>query len=485
PRDTERLVRLLHRLRDQGNTVVVVEHDPAIIRAADHVIDLGPGAGERGGQVVFAGPPTALARARGSITADYLSGRRRIPRPARRRRPIPGLALHVRGARAHNLRDLDVDIPLACFVAVTGVSGSGKSTLVEDVLYRTLMKRRGRPVGVPGECRALEGADRIGDVVLVDQAPIGSTPRANAATYLRAFDGIRQVFARTDEARLRGYTAATFSFNVPGGRCETCAGEGFERVEMQFLSDVYVPCAECGGARFQPEVLEVRWRGRTIGQVLDATVAEALGLFADVPEVAERLRPLADVGLDYLRLGQPLSTLSGGEAQRVKLAAHLGRESKPHTLFIFDEPTTGLHLADIERLLACFARLVERGHSLVVIEHNLEVVKCADWVIDLGPEGGAAGGRVVAVGPPERIAATPGSETGRFLRAVLAPPETVAEPTPARRFTGTANDGQIRVVGAREHNLRDVSLELPRDRLIVFTGLSGSGKSSLAFDVLY
>jgi excinuclease ABC subunit A len=486
PRDTERLVRLLHRLRDQGNTVVVVEHDPAIIRAADHVIDLGPGAGERGGQVVFAGPPAALLRARGSLTADYLSGRRRIPRPARRRRPIPGLALHVRGARAHNLRDLDVDIPLACFVAVTGVSGSGKSTLVEDVLYRTLMKRRGRPVGVPGECRALEGADRISDVVLVDQAPIGSTPRANAATYLRAFDGIRHAFARTEEARLRGYTAATFSFNVPGGRCETCAGEGFERVEMQFLSDVYVPCAECGGARFQPEVLEVRWRGRTIAQVLDATVAEALALFADVPEVAERLRPLADVGLDYLRLGQPLSTLSGGEAQRVKLAAHLGREGKAHTLFIFDEPTTGLHLADIERLLGCFARLVERGHSLVVIEHNLEVVKAADWVIDLGPEGGAGGGRLVAVGPPEAIAATPGSHTGRFLRALLAPGAAAAAADAEPRWQPPGPPSPtIRIVGAREHNLRDLTVELPRDRLIVFTGLSGSGKSSLAFDVLY
>ncbi|HLK12099.1 MAG TPA: excinuclease ABC subunit UvrA [Candidatus Binatia bacterium] len=486
PRDTERLVRLLHRLRDQGNTVVVVEHDPAIIRAADHVVDLGPGAGERGGQVVFTGPPAALARARGSLTADYLTGRRGIPRPGRRRRPIPGLALHVRGARAHNLRDLDVDVPLACFVAITGVSGSGKSTLVEDVLYRTLMKRRGRPVGVPGDCRALEGADRISEVVLVDQARIGSTPRANAATYLRAFDGIRQAFARTEEARLRGYTAATFSFNVPGGRCETCAGEGFEHVEMQFLSDVYVPCAECGGARFQPEVLQVRWRGRTIGEVLDLTVAEAIEVFTDVPEVVARLRPLADVGLDYLRLGQPLSTLSGGEAQRVKLAAQLGREGKAHTLFVFDEPTTGLHLADIERLLACFARLVERGHSLLVIEHNLEVVKAADWVIDLGPEGGEGGGRLVAAGPPEVIAATPGSHTGRFLRTLLgATAGAVADADVEPHRRPAAASPTIRIVGAREHNLRDVTVELPRDRLIVLTGLSGSGKSSLAFDVLY
>jgi excinuclease ABC subunit A len=416
PRDTERLTRILHRLRDQGNAVVVVEHDPTIIRAADHVIDLGPGAGERGGSVVFAGPAAGLTGARGSLTADYLTGRRTIPYPRRRRR-VAGLAVGIRGATANNLRNVDVDVPLGCFVAVTGVSGSGKSTLVEDVLYRGLKKRRGEPVGIPGACRAIEGAERLAEVVLVDQGAIGSTPRANPVTYLRAFDGIRGSFARTEEARLRGYTAATFSFNVPGGRCETCAGEGFEKIEMQFLSDVYVPCAECAGARFRPEVLEVRWRGRSIRDVLDLTVAEAIVLFAEVPDVGARLRPLADVGLDYLRLGQPLSTLSGGEAQRVKLAAHLGRESKAHTLFIFDEPTTGLHLADIERLLGCFARLVERGHSLLVIEHNLEVVKCADWVIDLGPEGGDGGGEVVAVGTPEQIAANPRSVTGKYLAA--------------------------------------------------------------------
>jgi excinuclease ABC subunit A len=486
PRDTARLVRLLHSLRDQGNTVVVVEHDPAIIRAADHVIDLGPGAGERGGEVLFAGPVTALGAARGSVTGEYLAARREIPVPARRRKPITGLQLGIRGAAANNLRDVDVDVPLACFVTVTGVSGSGKSSLVEDVLYRGLRKRLGHPDGVPGPHRAIEGAERIADVILVDQSQIGSTPRANPATYLRAYDGIRACFAATDTARIRGYTPATFSFNVAGGRCETCAGEGFERIEMQFLSDVYVPCAECHGARFQPEVLEVRWQGRTIREALDLTVAEALVLFAATPEVRDRLQPLADVGLDYVRLGQPLSTLSGGEAQRVKLAAHLGREARAHSLFIFDEPTTGLHLADIEKLLACFARLVDRGHSLVVIEHNLEVVKCADWVIELGPDGGAAGGCVIAAGPPEAIARHPDSPTGSFLRHVLAPVAgraADAEPdwhrAPRGAFAG------IRVVGAREHNLRDVALELPRDRLIVFTGLSGSGKSSLAFDVLY
>jgi excinuclease ABC subunit A len=483
PRDTARLTGILHRLREQGNAVVVVEHDPTIIRAADHVLDLGPGAGERGGEVVFAGPPAALTGAERSLTADFLTGRRSIPVPAKRRRPLPGLALRIRGATANNLQDVDVELPLACFVAVTGVSGSGKSTLVEDVLYRGLKKRRGEPVGIPGACRAIEGAERIADVIMVDQAPIGSTPRANPVTYLRAFDGIRACFARTDQARLRGYSGATFSFNVPGGRCETCTGEGFERIEMQFLSDVYVPCAECGGARFRPEVLEVRFRERSIREVLDATVADAMTLFADVPEVVARLRPLAEVGLDYVRLGQPLSTLSGGEAQRVKLAAHLGREGKAHSLFIFDEPTTGLHLADVERLLACFARLVARGHSLLVIEHNLEVVKCADWVIDLGPEGGDAGGRVVACGPPEAIVRVDASHTGRFLREVLDGPLTVADAPPPRAWAPASDD--IRIVGAREHNLRDVSLDLPRDRLIVFTGLSGSGKSSLAFDVLY
>ncbi|MCW5891869.1 MAG: excinuclease ABC subunit UvrA [bacterium] len=485
PRDTERLVRLLHRLRDQGNTVVVVEHDPAIIRAADHVLDLGPGAGERGGQVCWDGPAAELGSARGSLTADYVSGRRTIPVPAKRRRPIPGLSLGIRGAAAHNLKQIDVDLPLACFVAVTGVSGSGKSTLVEEVLYRGLRKRLGQPVGVPGTCRALEGAERIAEVILVDQSAIGSSPRANAATYLRAWDGIRQAFARTEEARLRGYGPATFSFNVPGGRCETCAGDGVERIEMQFLSDVYVPCAECNGARFQPDVLEVRWQGRTIRDVLALTVREALDAFIELPDVRARLAPLADVGLDYLRLGQPLSTLSGGEAQRVKLAAQLGREAKPHTVFVFDEPTTGLHPADVARLLGCFTGLVARGHSLVVIEHNVDVIKCADWVIELGPEGGDAGGHVVAIGPPETIAATPGSPTGRFLRAALGADGTAVAADARPVWSAPPAPAGIRIVGAREHNLRDVSLELPRDRLIVLTGLSGSGKSSLAFDVLY
>ncbi len=485
PRDTERLVRLLYRLRDQGNTVVVVEHEPAIIRAADHVIDLGPGPGERGGRVVFAGSVADLPAARGSLTGAYLGGRRSVARPARRRQPIRGLGIGIRGASANNLAELDVDVPLACFVAVTGVSGSGKSTLVEDVLYRALRKRLGKPDGVPGAHRAIEGAERIADVVLVDQSPIGSTPRANAATYLRAWSGIRACFAATDTARLRGYTAATFSFNVAGGRCETCSGDGFERVEMQFLSDVYVPCADCAGARFQAEVLEVHWGGRSIREVLDLTVAEALAAFADVKDIHQRLQPLADVGLEYLRLGQPLSTLSGGEAQRIKLAAHLGRDTRAHTLFLFDEPTTGLHPADVDRLLGCLARLVEHGDSLVVIEHNLDVIACADWVIELGPEGGDAGGRVVAQGPPEHLVER-ATATGAYLAAVLAPrPAQAADAEPSWRAAPRVGLPTIRVSGAREHNLQDIALELPRDRLIVFTGLSGSGKSSLAFDVLY
>jgi len=489
PRDVDRLVRLLRRLRNQGNTVVVVEHDPAIIRAADHVIDMGPGAGEHGGRIVFAGPPAALARAPGSLTGEYMSGRRTIPLAEGRRLPGSRGTLRVCGATANNLRDIDVDIPLGCLVAVTGVSGSGKSTLVEDVLYRGLRRRLGSPDGIPGAHRTIEGGDDLGDVVLVDQGAVAATPRANAATYVGAWDGIRRLFAGTDEARLRGFTPSTFSFNVPGGRCETCRGEGVKRIEMQFLSDVAVPCAECGGARFQSTVLTIRWHGRTIGDVLAMPVAEALAFFAEAKQITTCLQPLVAVGLDYLRLGQTLSTLSGGESQRLKLAAHLGRAGTRPTLFLFDEPTTGLHPADVARLLECLRGLVDRGHSVVVVEHHVDLVRCADWVVDLGPEGGDGGGRVVAMGTPEHVAATAASHTGRFLRAALEP----ARQRRARTATAPANScgpgmacsDTIEIVGAREHNLRDVHLELPRDRLVVFTGLSGSGKSSLAFDVIY
>jgi excinuclease ABC subunit A len=488
PRDSQRLVRILHELRAKENTVVVVEHDAEIIREADHVIDLGPGAGEAGGEVVFAGSYDRLLAHDASATAAYLSGRARIPVPTKRRRPIRNLRLVVRGARENNLQDVTVELPLSRFVCVTGVSGSGKSTLMEAILYRGLQKQLGQFAGVPGAHDAIEGADRIADVILVDQSPLGTTRRGNPVTYLRAFDPIRELFAATPVARLRGFTAATFSFNVAGGRCETCAGEGYEKVEMQFLSDVYVTCPACRGARFRDEVLAVQVQGRSIRDVLDLTAAEAMRVFAHVSEVTRRLQPLIDVGLGYLRLGQPLTTLSGGESQRLKLAAAMSHDAKPHTLFLFDEPTIGLHFADVARLLQALTNLVDRGHSVVVIEHNLELVKAADYVIDLGPEGGAGGGRVVVAGTPEEVAACRTSHTGRHLRAVLAADRV--EPTLAKvpmvaEAAGPNGAGLMRIVGAKEHNLRDLSLDLPRDQLIVITGLSGSGKSTLAFDIIY
>ncbi|HVN83870.1 MAG TPA: excinuclease ABC subunit UvrA [Candidatus Binatia bacterium] len=486
PRDSQRLVRILHALRAQENTVVVVEHEAEIIREADHIIDLGPSAGERGGQVVFAGSYPALLARRDSLTGQYLAGTKRIAVPARRRAPIAGLAVRIRGARANNLRNVDVRIPLSRFVCVTGVSGSGKSTLIEDVLYRGLKKRLGQFVGVPGEHDDIEGADKIAEVVLVDQSPLGTTPRANPVTYIKAFDPIRALFARSPTARLRGLAANAFSFNVAGGRCDVCDGEGFEKIEMQFLSDVYVTCPGCDGARFKREVLEVEYRGKSIRDVLDLTVHEALDFFRNEPEITRRLQPLVDVGLDYLRLGQPLTTLSGGESQRLKLAAAMARDVKAHSLFLFDEPSIGLHFADVEKLLAALQRLVERGHSLVVIEHNIDIIKAADHVIDLGPEGGPGGGQVLATGIPEQVAAVDASHTGRYLREALQRPAHVFEPTlPTRYIRAHDGRGVMRIVGANEHNLRNLTLELPRDRFIVLTGLSGSGKSTVAFDILY
>jgi excinuclease ABC subunit A len=489
PRDSARLVRILRDLCARRNTVVVVEHDPEIITAADHVIDMGPGPGAGGGEVVAQGTPAALAAEARSLTGRYLAGTLRIPLPARRRPPLPTLDVTVRGARANNLKGIDVRIPLARMVCVTGVSGSGKSTLVEEVLYRGLLRRRGLPTAPPGACEALDGAEKIAEVIFVDQTPIGSSPRANAATYMKMLDPVRRLFAATDQARLHGFSAATFSFNVEGGRCETCHGDGYEQVEMQFLSDVLLVCPACNGRRYRPEVLEVRYRGKSIADVLDTTVAETLAFFADQPEIRRAAQPLVDVGLEYLRLGQPLSTLSAGEAQRIKLAAHLGRDGKAHTLFIFDEPTTGLHLHDIERLIRAFARLVERGHSLLIVEHNLEVIKCADHVIDLGPEGGDGGGTIVACGTPEEIAACPASHTGRYLRPVLArraPLQAADAALHGGAAAPAAKDRNvIRIVGAREHNLRNLSVELPRDRMIVVTGLSGSGKSTFAFDIVF
>ncbi|GIW45964.1 MAG: hypothetical protein KatS3mg077_3246 [Candidatus Binatia bacterium] len=491
PRDSQRLVQILRDLVAKENTVVVVEHDPEIIRAADYVIDLGPGAGRNGGRVVYSGPPKGLLESRHSSTGAFLAGRRSIPVPAKRRKILPDLCLTVRGARAHNLKNITVRIPLARFVCVTGVSGSGKSTLVEDILYRALARHLGRSVERPGLHDGIDGLQRVRSVVLVDQSPVGTTPRAVVASYVGAFEGIRRVFANTPLAQLRGYDPRTFSFNAGSGCCRTCSGEGFEKVEMQFLSDVYVPCSECGGKRFVPEVLEVEYRGKNIHDVLQLSAKEALEFFAEEPAVQMRLQPLFDVGLDYLPLGQPLNTLSGGEAQRLKLAAALNERSAPHTLYILDEPTIGLHFGDVERLLQALQGLVDAGHSLLVVEHNMEVVKCADWVIDLGPEGGEAGGYLMAEGPPEEVARSEGSPTAPFLaQALRGAPVATAEaaaayPVQSRAATAKQRAGYISVVGAREHNLKNIHLELPRDRWIVVTGLSGSGKSTLAFDILY
>ncbi len=427
-RDTGRLIRILEELRELGNTIVVVEHDADIIRAADHVVDLGPGAGERGGRVVFEGPGAALlANGAGSLTAGYLRGEYRTSLPRARRKPDRKQALKVCGARLHNLKDLDVLIPLGMMVVVTGVSGSGKSTLVHDVLYKSLEVFQKTGVVTPDEeeagsarpaCRKIEGAELIRQAVLVDQSPIGRTPRSNPVTYIKAFDLIRELFASTPEARRRGYPAGHFSFNIPGGRCETCQGDGTVTVEMQFLADVELVCDECKGTRYKSGILEILYRGRNIHQVLQLTIDEAVQFFAEVPRLAARLRVPAQVGLGYLRLGQSATTLSGGEAQRVKLAAHLLQASCEGTLYLFDEPTTGLHFDDIAKLLDAFQRLIDSGGSVLIIEHNLEVIRAADWVIDLGPEGGDAGGRIVAQGPPEQVAAAE-SYTGRFLRGVL------------------------------------------------------------------
>src|SRR6185503_3152784 len=387
PRDSRRLVEILHRLRANQNTVVVVEHDPEIIKECDHIIDLGPKAGEQGGQVMFAGTYDALLKDEDSLTAAYLSQRKTIPLPARHRKPIAQRTIRFRGARANNLKNIDVDLPLGLLVCITGVSGSGKSSLVDEVIHRNLKKLKEAPTASVVDCTAIEGIEKISEVILVDQSPVGTTPRSNPATYMKAFDGVRRLFAAADMSRLRGYTPSTFSFNVEGGRCETCRGEGYEKVEMQFLSDVYTSCAECHGSRFREEVLEVTYRGKTIRQVLDLTVTEALEFFKDSKDIAAALAPLRAVGLEYVRLGQPLTTLSGGESQRLKLAAHMAKARKAGTLFIFGEPTTGLHFHDIERLLWAFNELIDQGHSIIVIEHNLEVIKCADYIIDLGPEG--------------------------------------------------------------------------------------------------
>jgi excinuclease ABC subunit A len=417
-RDNHKLIETLVRLRDLGNTVMVVEHDEDTIRVADHVVDIGPGAGEHGGEVVHSGSVAKLLTNKRSITGQYLSGKRSIPIPEMRRRPGDEW-ITVKGAREHNLKDIDVEFPLGVFTAVTGVSGSGKSTLVNDILLQALMQRIYHSKVAPGRHRSIEGIEALDKVIAIDQSPIGRTPRSNPATYTGMFDHIRKLFTQTQEAKVRGYLPGRFSFNVKGGRCEACAGDGTIKIEMHFLPDVYVPCEVCKGARYNRDTLDITFKGKSIAEVLDLPCEEALEFFANQPAIARHLQTIVDVGLGYVRLGQPAPTLSGGEAQRVKLASELAKRSTGHTIYVLDEPTTGLHFEDIRRLLTVLSRLVDQGNTVLVIEHNLDVVKTADWVIDLGPEGGDGGGTVVVEGPPELVAKTEASYTGRFLRPIL------------------------------------------------------------------
>ena len=417
-RDNARLIETLVRLRDLGNTVLVVEHDEDTIKVADYVVDIGPGAGEHGGRIVHAGTVEKLLKNKDSVTGQYLSGKRSIPVPEKRRTPGAD-RLIVRGARENNLRDIDVEFPLGCFVAVTGVSGSGKSTLVNEILYHSLMQKIYRSKTPPGLHKRVEGVELLDKVINIDQSPIGRTPRSNPATYTGVFDSIRKLFAETTEAKVRGYMPGRFSFNVKGGRCEACQGDGTIKIEMHFLPDVYVPCEVCKGQRYNRDTLDILFKGKNISEVLDLSCEEAAEFFANQPTIARHMNTLVDVGLGYVRLGQSAPTLSGGEAQRVKLSTELAKRSTGHTIYILDEPTTGLHFEDVRKLLTVLTRLVDQGNSVLVIEHNLDVIKTADWLIDLGPEGGSGGGMVVCEGTPETIAQHPGSHTGRFLRPLL------------------------------------------------------------------
>ena len=557
PRDMQRVISVMKKLRDAGNSLIVVEHDPQIMLEADRILDMGPGAGERGGEIVFFGSPREI-RARGrSLTGEYLSGRKRVGAPgksphggpshggqpshgsqashgsqppfagqARHADPAPGEVvadavsnrwLELQGAREHNLKNVDVRIPLKRLVCVTGVSGSGKSTLVEDILYPALLKYRGKPTEAPGEFAGLRGAELIDDVVMVDQSAIGRTTRSNPASYVGAFDAIRNLFATEPASQERKYTAGTFSFNSGNGRCPTCSGNGFEHVEMQFLSDVYLRCPDCNGRRYRDEVLDIKREGAngrraSIADVLDMTVTEGLAFFADSREVAARLAPLADVGLEYVKLGQPVPTLSGGEAQRLKLAGHLAEagsvvSSTTHRgkLFLFDEPTTGLHFEDVAKLLRAFRKLLAAGHSLLVIEHNLDIIRASDWIIDLGPEGGDRGGEIICTGTPTEVAAHDRSYTGQALAAYekaltedVPAGEALTDAVSGASFTsvaephiryGRGDDAGARnaivIHKAREHNLKAIDVEIPRDKFTVITGVSGSGKSTLAFDILF
>jgi excinuclease ABC subunit A len=522
PRDMQRVTQVMHRLRDAGNSLVVVEHDPQIMLAADRILDLGPGAGERGGEIVAFDTPAAIRANPASLTGQYLSGAKQVaPRAAPRveavadgaprARMVPSQkAIKLRGVTQHNLKNVDVEFPLRRLVCITGVSGSGKSTLIEDVLYKAMRKALGQPSEMPGAFDRLEGAELVDDVVMIDQSSIGRTTRSNPASYVGAFDVVRELFANENAAKSRGYTPGTFSFNSGTGRCPTCSGNGFEHVEMQFLSDVYLRCPDCDGKRYRAETLEIRREGadgtrRNIADVLDMTVTQALEFFKNVSNVAVRLQPLVDVGLEYVKLGQPVPTLSGGEAQRLKLAGHLAEAAADDTpsirgkLFLFDEPTTGLHFDDVAKLLRAFRKLLKIGHSLVVIEHNLDVIRAADWLIDLGPEGGDAGGEIVVAGTPAQVEADQRSHTGKALReyeaALVVPGKESREISRVREpaatnlqisrdsFPGTTNS--IVIHRAREHNLRNIDVEIPREAFTVVTGVSGSGKSTLAFDIIF
>ena len=492
-RDNLKLIETLRRLRDIGNTVIVVEHDEETMLAADWLVDFGPGPGVEGGKIVAQGTVAdVLSAEKTSLTARFLNGSESIPVPAARKKPS-GKKLVIRGAAQNNLKNIDVEIPLGCMICVTGVSGSGKSSLVNDILAEVLNRDLNRGIGNPGACRAVEGIRHLDKMIAIDQSPIGRTPRSNPSTYIKLFDDIRRLFADLPESRAKGFQPGRFSFNVSGGRCEACEGNGSKKLEMDFLADIWVECPVCGGKRFNRDTLSVTFKGHSINDILEMDVDEALVLFANFPKIAHKLRTLRDVGLGYMKLGQPSPTLSGGEAQRIKLARELVKKPTGRTLYLLDEPTTGLHFADIRMLLNVLRSFVDQGNTVLIVEHNLDVIKTADWVIDLGPEGGEAGGRVVAAGTPEEIMACPESLTGRSLREHLAkdraalkrPKRGKRAPAAPHGAEPEAAESAILIRGAREHNLQNISLDIPRERITVCSGMSGSGKTSLAMDTVY
>ncbi len=497
PRDSHRLIKILHQLKKNQNTLIVVEHDPEIIQATDYLLDIGPGAGEQGGEITYFGRYENLADAKNSETAAYLLGKKSIPIPIHRRKSDGKKKITVQNANQNNLKNVTFSFPLKQFVCLTGVSGSGKSTLLEEVLYKNALKAKGIGVEAPGKCDGIHGLEQIQEVILVDQTPVSGTPRSNALTYLKIYDPIRKLFAALPEAKNQGLTPSHFSFNVAGGRCDACEGAGFEKIEMQFLSDVFVRCPDCDGKRFRSNVLQIHFKGKSIADILDLTVHQALSFFKETPNIVQSLQILTEVGLSYLPLGQPLNTLSTGEAQRLKLASHLTQpqiKNGKGNLYLFDEPTTGLHFDDIAKLIQALNRLIDAGHSVIVIEHNMEIIKSADYVIDLGPEGGEGGGKIVAQGTPEEVAQVRGSYTGEFLRKVLSPSGVIlsaAKDLPRSnqaeilRCAQDDTRNMITIIGAREHNLKNISVSIPRNQFVVVTGLSGSGKSTLAFDILF